>query len=141
MLTGIFELGWQVGAIIGFFINYAVSQNFSNVSKEQWLLPFAVQLIPGGLFAITAPFLIESPRWLLSKGQDQKAVANLTRLRNLPADHAYIVDELAMMTAGLEAERADIGTSFWAPWKKIFGAGMRFRPFMSFMFFFFQNAS
>ncbi|KAG9703708.1 hypothetical protein KCU59_g22926, partial [Aureobasidium melanogenum] len=44
-LVGIYELGWQIGGIVGFWINYALSETMAS-SRRQWQIPFAVQLIP-----------------------------------------------------------------------------------------------
>ena len=47
-LVGVYEVGWQVGGLIGFWINYGLVQTMPP-SHKQWIIPFAVQLIPGGL--------------------------------------------------------------------------------------------
>ena len=46
-LVGIYELGWQIGGIVGFWIPYGVNTTLQP-SHKQWIIPFAVQLIPGG---------------------------------------------------------------------------------------------
>ena len=40
-LVGIYELGWQVGGLVGFWINYGISETLAP-SHSQWLIPFAV---------------------------------------------------------------------------------------------------
>ena len=40
-------------------------------------------------------FQYESPRYLIKKGKYEEAAKNLSRLRQLPADHPYVVSELA----------------------------------------------
>jgi hypothetical protein len=44
----------------------------------------AVQLIPGGILLVSSFVLIETPRWLRSKGRTAEADTNLSILRNLP---------------------------------------------------------
>jgi MFS family permease len=40
-LVGIYELGWQLGGLVGFWINYGISKTLAP-SHSQWLIPFAV---------------------------------------------------------------------------------------------------
>lgn len=65
----------------------------------------AIQLIPGGFLAIGSLFLRESPALLLRKGQEEKAMRNLTYLRMLPADHPYILEEVAIHRARIIEEQ------------------------------------
>jgi len=64
----------------------------------------AVQIIPGGLLLIGSLILRESPFHLFRKGQDDRAMANLIYLRNLPEDHPYIIEEVTMARAKLQEE-------------------------------------
>lgn len=60
-LVGIYEISVQTGTCIGFWICYGVSRNMADTSA-QWITPFALQLIPGGLLIIGMFFVPESPR-------------------------------------------------------------------------------
>jgi len=116
-LVGIYELGWQIGGLVGFWINYGLSETMAP-SHKQWIIPFAVQLIPAGLLLIGAFWLKESPRWLFSKHRREEALKNLCWIRQLNPDDIYIVEEVAMLDAALE-EQASIGEGFWAPFKAV----------------------
>lgn len=118
-LVGCWELSWQIGGIIGYWINYGVLQNIPN-SRKQWLIPFAVQLIPSGLFWAGAFILPESPRFLISRGKLDKARKNLAQLRNLPEDHPYSVHEFNNFIKDIEGRYARIGHGFFAPFKRVF---------------------
>jgi MFS family permease len=60
-LVGIYEIGVQAGTCVGFWINYGVKINLAP-STSQWMIPFAIQLIPGGILIIGMFFLPDSPR-------------------------------------------------------------------------------
>ena len=47
----------------------------------------------------------ESPRWLISKGRSEEAIANLAYLRKLHPDDEHVVSEIAEMEAAAEEER------------------------------------
>lgn len=47
-------------------------------STKQWLIPFAVQLIPGGLFAIGIPLFV---RWIPPRSLPERAVADPPSIR------------------------------------------------------------
>jgi hypothetical protein len=64
-----------------------------------------VQLIPGGCLALGTLILHESHVWLLRKGKEDQAMKNLCYLRQLPADHQYILEEVGMIQARLEEEK------------------------------------
>lgn len=117
-LVGIYEAGWQIGGLVGFWINYGLDETMAP-SHKQWLIPFAVQLIPAGLLLFGSVWIRESPRWLFQKGRREEAMRNLCWIRNLPADDLYIVEEVAFIDAALEEQRTTIGLGFWKPFQVI----------------------
>lgn len=46
----------------------------------------------------------ESPRYLVKQGQLEKATDNLSRIRNLPSDHDYVVKEITAIQMAHQAE-------------------------------------
>ncbi|PWN47063.1 general substrate transporter [Violaceomyces palustris] len=140
--VGVYELGWQIGGVVGFWINYGVAETVK-ISTEQWRIPFAVQLIPGGLFAIGCFFLIESPRWLISRGRVEEAKRNLSVIRQLDTDEPYFVDEFSLMQSSYaEDVRAAGGDDFWAPFRSTFGSReLVKRLLFGSSLFFWQNAT
>ncbi|KAI7329135.1 general substrate transporter [Hortaea werneckii] len=105
-LTGFFESSYQIGAVIGFWINYGIVHNISSEASMAWRIPMGVQLIPAGLLAIGIPFLRESPIWLLKKGRDDEALNVYGYYRNLPIDHHYIAEDVAFVRGQIQHERA-----------------------------------
>lgn len=46
-------------------------------STAMWRIPIGLQLAPSGLMILLLPLIKESPRWLISKGRNEQALANL----------------------------------------------------------------
>lgn len=111
-------------------------------SHTQWLIPFAIQLIPAGLLLIGGVFIRESPRWLFLRGRREEAIKNLSWMRQLPEDHIYLIEEIGAIDQALEEQRSTIGIGFWKPFKAA-GTNKRvmWRLFLGSMLFFWQNGS
>ncbi|KAJ7065416.1 general substrate transporter [Mycena amicta] len=140
-LIGMYEFCWQIGGVIGFWINYGVTQHVGP-SHKQWLIAFAVQLIPGGMLLIGSFFLIESPRWLVSRHRNTTALTNLARLRNLSEDHPYVVEEYAEVEAAIEHERSLAGAGFFGPIRTVFASKtLVYRLLLGSSMFMWQNAT
>nr|OQO27315.1 Quinate permease [Rachicladosporium sp. CCFEE 5018] len=141
-LVGIYELGWQIGGLVGFWINYGISQTLPS-NHAQWLIPFAVQLIPGGLLFIGAFWIKESPRWLLSKNRRAEALKNLSWIRKLDADDIYMVEEVAYMDAALEEQATKLGgLGFWQPFRHVARSPrIQWRLLLGCLLFMWQNGS
>lgn len=111
-------------------------------SHTQWIIPFAVQLIPAGLLLFGAFWIRESPRWLMTKHRREAAMKNLCWIRNLPADELYIVEEIASLDLAIEEQVSAIGEGFWKPFQ---AAGksrkVQWRLFLGCMLFMWQNGS
>jgi len=139
-LVGIYEMGWQVGGLVGFWINYGLSETMAP-SHKQWIIPFAVQLIPAGCLLLGAIWLRESPRWLFANGKREEAMRNLCWIRKLDANDPYILEEVAAIDAQLEQDRMHTGTGFWSPFKALKNSKVQWRFFLGGMLFLWQNGS
>ena len=140
-MVGLYELGWQIGGLVGFWINYGVKVTLPS-NHNQWIIPFAVQLIPGGLLALGSIWLRESPRWLYSKGKREQGLKNLLWIRNLPADNFYIIEEVNFIDAALEEQKATVGLGFFDPfWAAFKSTQIQWRIFLGTTLFIFQNGS
>ncbi|CAH6723549.1 low-affinity glucose transporter Hxt3p [[Candida] jaroonii] len=139
-LLAFYEINWQVGGILGFFINYATNRNLSG--NLQWKVPIAVQLIPAGLFFAGSFLLKEAPRWLFSKGRNEEGIKSLTYYRGLPEDSPYILQEIAHMNSEIVEHKKNVGSEFWGPFKILFGnSNLRFRLFLTTLLFVMQNTT
>lgn len=117
-------------------------------TRSQWQIPVAIQwallflpllpeflpfvrFIPINLMIIMMYFMIETPRWLVLKGREEQALKNLTWLRQLPADHSYIQNEMAEYRTQLEHEmHITNGTGLGAIVRESFSPQIRSRIFI-----------
>ncbi|KAJ5104918.1 sugar transporter [Penicillium alfredii] len=103
-LVGLFEIMLQIALVFGFWVNYGVNKNISGMTAMQWRIPVGIQLIPAGLLLLSMSWMIESPRWLASKNNIDKAHKTLAWVRNLPPDHVYVANELAEIQTAINHE-------------------------------------
>ena len=77
---------------------------FGTTQGWPWLLGGVA--LPAALQLLLQPFLVESPRWLLSCGAYGKAQLNLAVLRGCEPENEDLAEELAsMLPEGIEAPR------------------------------------
>jgi sugar porter (SP) family MFS transporter len=139
-LVGIYELGWQIGGLVGFWINYGVNTTLAP-TRSQWLIPFAVQLIPGGLLFIGTFWIKESPRWLFSKGRREEAMEILCWIRMLEPTDQYIIEEVQYIDRDLERFEREVGKGFWKPFLALKDPKIQWRFLLGGLLFLFQNGS
>ncbi|KAH6873897.1 general substrate transporter [Thelonectria olida] len=140
-LVGLYELGWQVGGMVGFWINYGVDKHIPE-SHKQWIIPFAVQVIPSSLLFIATLWIRESPRWLFLKDRRREAMDNLCWIRQLTPTDLYITEEVAAIDSAHEAQKSAIGIGLWKPFQALAQRpNIMWRLFLGCMLFFWQNGS
>jgi sugar porter (SP) family MFS transporter len=111
-------------------------------SHSQWIIPFAIQLIPAGLMFIGLFFIRESPRWLMTRGQRDLALKNLCWIRKLNTDDMYMLEEVAAIDAALEYQQSTVGLGFWQPFRALGNdRKVMYRFFLGCSLFFWQNTS
>ncbi len=148
ILTGLFEIAYQIGSLVGFWINYGITQNVAADSAASYRIPMGVQFIPAVPLFIGGLLLHESPLWLMRKGRTDQAYQTLVDLRHLPVDHAYVREDIATIESRLEEEAsisAAYGSGSWAFYRgalrEFTRKGMRGRVVLVFCAFALQNMS
>ena len=90
MMVSLYQLALTIGIVLAYFSNaYLASHttgvfNNADISKifsaEVWRGMLGLGALPAGIFLICLFLVPESPRWLLLKGQEQKAKAILIKI-------------------------------------------------------------
>lgn len=104
-IAGLFQEFLVIGSTFAYWLDYGVSIHLPSTS-QQWRVPVAVQLIPGGLMLVGLFFLKESPRWLVKAGRHAEGLESLAYIRNLPADDGSVAREFAEIKASMAEELA-----------------------------------
>jgi MFS family permease len=110
-LTGMYVFAIVLGIMLAFWINYGAIQNLTGMAT--YIVPLSMQALPPILLISSILFCPESPRFLAKKDMWERASAVLSKLRNLPEDHPYVLREMGDIRDVLESERNLIGDSSW----------------------------
>lgn len=113
-VSAMYEIGWRTGDLIGFWVSYAVDENIPKGYK-QWILPFALQLIPACFYLALVWYVRESPRWLFSVERDSQAIENLKFYRKLDNNDEYLLSEISSIRELLIESRNHIGKNITDP--------------------------
>ncbi|KAG8631772.1 hypothetical protein KVT40_000912 [Elsinoe batatas] len=106
-LTGIYQLFIATGTMLAFWTNYGAILHLKGTTM--YIFPLISQAFPAVTLFICMFFCKESPRWLAKADRWEDAEKVLTNLRQLPADHPYIRNELGEIREQLEHERRLVG--------------------------------
>lgn len=107
------QFGYQLGTLIAFWAGYGMS-TYTSPFNIAWRVSNVIQVPIGLIFIIMSCFYPESPRWLLEKHPDNpnKALDELCRIRNRPADNVEVEGEFHELVAS-RAARAKFAVGYW----------------------------
>lgn len=137
-ITGMFQIIVAVGVAFSFWINYGVSFMTAADGAKQWRIPIGFQIVPVGIMMILLPLLKESPRWLATKHQNEKALQNLAWIRKVSVVDQNLQLEFAEIQAAIKEEEEQTNG---ASWREIFAKGNRVRFIIAFVVFTLQQWS
>lgn len=120
------------GIALEYFAHYGTALHISNSSRAQWVIPTSLKLVFAAIIGFMTLFTVESPRWYIKVGRQEEAAHALLRLRNLPADHPYVVGEISDINEQINNELAATeGRSLLNTFKEIFATkSNRYRFFV-----------
>lgn len=106
-VVGAYQLAITIGLLIAAVVDNATKDRADSGSYR---IPIAIQFFWAIILGVGLLFLPETPRYLIRMGRDEKAAKSLSRLRRLPIDNPFLIDELADIKANYEHELS-LGTS------------------------------
>ena len=121
----------QFTIVIGIAMAYYVNLLLLPLGADAWRWMLAAEAIPALLFLVSLFIIPESPRWLVARTQEEKALRVLGKI----ADANYAREELAEIHQSLEG--VDKGASL----KETFGRKYRFILFLGIFLAIFQQWS
>lgn len=100
-LGSCYQLTYTIGILVSYWVDYGVK--FMPASARQWQIPIGIQMVPAGLMGLGMFTLDESVRWLISKGDYDRAWRSLVWIRS--SDSPETEAEFAEMKQGVEEAR------------------------------------
>ncbi|KAI9254312.1 general substrate transporter [Sporodiniella umbellata] len=95
------QLMCTIGIMIAFWAGAA-----TELHGASWRIPISIQIVPAGILALGIAFLPYSPRWLISRGRNEEALAVLARLHSQNDKTApHVLAEYQEIVAQVEHER------------------------------------
>ena len=107
-----------IGLLLASCVDYG-TQDYNN--SGSYRIPIGLQMLWALILGIGLLFLPESPRYFVKKGNIERAVDVLARLRGQPRDSEYVQQELAEIVANHEYEMKIIPQSgYFSSWANCF---------------------
>ncbi|CAG8060887.1 unnamed protein product [Penicillium salamii] len=104
LCTCVFTGFVYLGIVLAYFANYGCELNLGDATHNRWLVPTSLHIIFAGLIFLLSFLQHESPRYLVKRGQLDKAISNLSKIRGLPADDEYVSREISTIQTTHAAE-------------------------------------
>ncbi|KAL4976228.1 general substrate transporter [Aspergillus desertorum] len=104
LCTCIFTGFVYLGIVLAYFANYGCELNMGDNTHKRWEVPTSLHIMFAGLIFLLSFLQLESPRFLVKRSRYDEALTNLSKIRGLPADHEYVLEELNGIRAAHEAE-------------------------------------
>jgi len=136
MMVSVYQLALTIGIVLAYFSNaYLVdhaSDQFSSgaltkiFSTEVWRAMLGLGALPAGIFLICLFLVPESPRWLLLRGKEQKALTILSKIDGIKTAQK----EIEAFSAEKDEETTSVKKLFNPTYRKALLIGI-FLPFLS----------
>ncbi|KAM0324633.1 hypothetical protein ACHAQA_008023 [Verticillium albo-atrum] len=110
-LTGIYQLFIVFGIFLSYWINYGCIRHITGTAR--YMLPLVIQGVPPLMLMVSMWFCNESPRHLAKQDKWEEALAVLSLIRALPADHPYVAEEFNAIRVSIEEENAILDGANW----------------------------
>ncbi|EKV08285.1 MFS quinate transporter, putative [Penicillium digitatum PHI26] len=104
LCTCIFTGFVYLGIVLAYFANYGCELNLGDKTHNRWLVPTSLHVIFAGLIFLLSFLQHESPRYLVKRGQLEKAISNLAKIRGLATDDEYVMREISAIQTTHAAE-------------------------------------
>ncbi|KAL3481361.1 general substrate transporter [Aspergillus californicus] len=104
MCTCVFTGFVYLGIVLAYFANYGCELHMGDNTHDRWEVPTSLHIIFAGLIFILSFLQIESPRFLVKRNKYENALSNLARIRGLPTDNEYVIEEITAIQNSHETE-------------------------------------
>ncbi|KAK9417662.1 putative Major facilitator superfamily (MFS) profile domain-containing protein [Seiridium unicorne] len=120
LCTCIFTGFVYLGIVLAYFANYGAQVNLGDTAHIRWMAPTSLHIIFAGIILILSLFQYESPRFLVKRGKLDKALEVMSRLRHLPKEDPYVVNEVSAICRAHDEElEATKGTGWFGVVKEM----------------------
>ena len=139
MMVSLYQLALTIGIVLAYFSNAWLAGHTANTfgsaeltkifSAEVWRAMLGLGALPAAIFLVSLFLVPESPRWLLLRGQEQKATAILIKIDGADAAHKEVAAFNAIKGKG-NAEEGSIKELFTPIYRRALWIGLLL-PFLS----------
>lgn len=137
MMVSLYQLALTIGIVIAYFSNAYlldhagdahVTESMHKIfSEEVWRAMLGLGSVPAVIFLVSLFLVPESPRWLLLKGEEQKALAILT---HIDGENSAFAEVKAFHSSHASGESTSLTELFKPVYRKAMWIGLLL-PFLS----------